>query len=578
MTSVKDISQLDLNSIKNSIKTFLKSQTEFQDYNFEGSGLNVLMEILSYNTQYISYYTNMIGNEMFIDSALLRSSIVSSAKLLGYTPNSSNSAKASIKLQFNSVDSSINSIIVPANTIFTSSKDGKVYLFYNPESYTALRSNNFITEPVNLIEGKKLSFSYVVDTSNDQKYEIPNDGVDISTVLVNIQNSVNDIVFDRYKRVKDFRGLDSESKIFYIEENSNGRYQIFFGDGLLGTSLENGNVINIEYNLTSGSNANNINLFSLSSIISGNSNVTVTTITPSYAGSEKESKESIRNIAPKSFQTQNRAVTSQDYRNIILRDYPNILDVKVWGGEDAVPRQYGKVFIALLPKENLTITKSIEEFISTTILKPVNISTVTPEFVSIDYLEILPIVNLTLNNSKTVLTTNQIIEIVKNIIVAYAAQNLFKFDKTFYSSNLSSKIDSSEPSIVSNEMSIKCRLSKKTFVNSLYTYEFNFNNAIRVGSIISSAIQLSDTLTYYIEDDSLGNLKLFRIVSGEKLYSLGNIGTVNYSSGLVKVNNISALSKTFEINMIPKSNNIVGLREQILSITRENITINTKNL
>ena len=574
MSEIQNISELNFNSIKTNIKEYLKSQDEFSDFNFEGSGLSVLLDILTYNTQYTSYYANMIANEMFLDSAVLRSSIVSNAKLLGYLPRSSTSAKANISLQFNNVPSGNTSdIIVPSGTKFTASVDGQSLIFFTTESYSTNASNNYTIENIEIVEGRKFSFEYVVDNTLRNSYVIPNDNVDINQLKVLVQESVSNLNIETYNRVLDSSDLNPTALVYFIEENTNGNYEISFGKGIYGNEPANGNIITLEYVISKGSIANNVSKFSLSEPISGYSDITITTNQPSYAGSERETKDSIQSLAPISYQTQNRAITSQDYRNLLLREYPNIIDVKVWGGEENNPPQFGKVFISLLPKENFVITDSIKGFILDNILKPYNITSIFPEIINEEYIDIIIDSTIYYDKSKTLLRGDEIRSLVKEKIKEFTGKSLGRFDTILHYSNLTSNIDDSSESIISNENDLKIYISKETFPTVNYKYIFQFNNSIQKSSITSNEITLSDNIKYSIDDDGLGNIRLYRTVNNSKIYNTSFIGIVNYTKGEIEITSLNILTDILRIYSIPVSKNLVAKRNQILRITDNNISV-----
>jgi hypothetical protein len=568
---VKNISDLSFTGIKTSLKNFLKNQSELSDFDFEGSTMNILLDVLSYNTQFQSFYTNMIANEMFMDSATLRSSIVSAAKLIGYIPSSARCSRAKINIQFNGIPDTVSQILIPKNTAFLSSKDNISYRFYTKQDYTALRNNNFLINDIEIIEGTVLTFKYTV-SEQQLYYEIPNDNVDISTLTVTVFDSQDSLNPTIYQKVVTSENLNPDSKIYFIEENTRGKYEVVFGDNIIGNNPPIGSIVQFDYIVSNLNNPNNISIFTLTSSISGYSNITITTSEKSNGGSEKESKTKIQRIAPKTFQTQNRAITTEDYRNLLLRDYANINDAKVWGGEDAVPKQYGKVFIALLPKENFIITDSIKENIIKTILKPANVTTVIPEIVNSEIFYIIPEIKLYYDKNKTTLSSNAIVNNVKQKIIQFSNENLERFDKKFLYSTLVNIIDKSDNSIVSNETSLKCKLIINTTPNILNRYILNFNNQLQVNSVVSSPFLIAG-VNNYIDDDGLGNLRLYEIVSNQKLYKDNTFGTINYSSGLITIPELSTTSTQISITTSPQNKNIIGVREQVLTIINNDINI-----
>lgn len=571
---VRNVAELNFDAVKEDLIEYLKNRPEFTDYNFEGAGLNAILDVLAYNDHYTAFYANMIANEMFLDSAQIRSSIVSNAKLLGYTPNSNTAARATINLQLNNIPGTTTSVSIPRGTKFNAVNEGVTYVFYTIEEYFATSTGGFLVENVQMVEGKEFNFRYTVDNSAEQRYEIPNDNIDISLIQVEVLLSAGDTEGQIYTRVDNVSDIDGDSFVYFIEENSDGKYEILFGDNVFGNRPEDNNVIDIRYNINNGSAANFIPTFTLSGSIQGFSDVTITTVEASNSGSERQTKESVRTLAPKAIQTQNRAITAEDYRTLLLRDYPNIIDAKVWGGEEAVPPQFGKVFIALLPKENFIITDSIKEFILDSVIKPFNIATVIPEIVDTQYMDILVDSTVFYERNNTTLTANQLADVVRQEILDFSDDFLSRFDKTFHYSNFICLIDETENSIVSNETNIKARITVDSFINTNFRYDIQFNNPITPGSVISSGITLSDGNEYFIDDDSNGVLRLFRVSSGQNIYTINNFGTVDYTTGQVIIDCLNVFTgDTFSVTMTPSKRNLESLREQILRIQEENITI-----
>lgn len=584
---VRKVTDLDHTGIKNSLKEFLKNQNDFSDYDFEGSGLNILLDILAYNTQYTSFYANMIANEMFIDSATMRSSVTSLAKLFGYTPRSATSARAKIDIQFNNVQQNIPNIIIPKNTKFTATKDGISYIFYTDKEYNALSSNNFKIENIEIFEGKRFTFRYTVNSSLNTRYIIPNDNVDIYSLNVYVQQSDVNLQQEVYKLGNDISEYNPQSLIYFIEENSDGKYEIYFGENVYGKQPSNGNIVFIEYTICSGDSANNIGIFSGGTSISGFNNFTITVKEKSNSGANQESIENIRTLAPKSIQVQNRAITAEDYRTLILRDYPNVSDVKVWGGEQASPLQYGKVFITLLPKEGFTITNSIKKFVQNEIIKPYNITTILPEIVDAQYIDIIPDISVTYEIKQTRFTQNELINKVIQTVNNFSDSFLNRFDKTFLFSKFITEIDNTDDSFVSNETSYKCKMTKNTTLGVGFNYTFNFNNPISNGSVITDAIMLSDGQTYYIDDNVFGVcsitgeniLRLFKIVNNEKVYIDNDIGRVNYNTGIIRIINLNVFSgNEVSVTMKPRNQNFVSVRENVIRIKQSNINVTMKGI
>lgn len=572
---VRSVTDIDHNGIKNSLKTFLKSQQEFSDYDFEGSGLNILLDVLAYNTHFTSFYANMIANEMFIDSASMRASVTSLAKMFGYIPRSATLSRARLQVQFNNVVNSPPNISIPKNTKFTAIKDGVNYVFYTDKDYNALASKNYKIDSVDIFEGKRMLFKYEVNSQFNQKYVIPNDNVDIFSLKVYVQDSETSSRQDIYQPGISTAQYSPNSLIYFIEENNEGKYEIYFGQNIYGKEPLNGNIVYIEYTICAGSASNDIGTFYAGSSISGYNNFTLTVLEKSNSGADRETIESIRKLAPKSIQVQNRAITAEDYRTLILRDYPNVSDVKVWGGEEASPLQYGKVFITLLPKPGFTITKSIKEFVVNQVIKPYNITTILPEIVDAQYVDIIPTITVTYQQDKTRLTRTELENRIRDNVTAFSTNFLNRFDKSFLYSKFVSQIDNTDASFISNETSYVCRIKKTPFIGLTSNYIFDFKNEVMQGTILSDGFVLQDSITYYI-DDSGNNLRLFKIVNNNKIYVDNNVGTVDYSKGLITVKGLNFLSGSeFSMKAKPKNQNFVSKQENVIRIQQidTNITM-----
>jgi hypothetical protein len=455
------VAELDFDAIKNNLKNFLRDQQEFSDYDFEGSGMSILLDILAYNTHYMGYYLNMVSNEMFLDTALNRDSVVSHAKLLGYTPRSAIASRATINVSFTPVSFDSNSAItIPRFTRFSSeTKDGANYTFVTTSSRVISKNTTtglFTTENLEIKEGRPVAITFTYDASTNprQYFEIPDEGVDTSTLEVLVQKSVENSNQESYILSQDATNVSANSNVYYIEESKSGRYRIYFGDGVIGKKLENGNIVVVSYIVTSGTVANGVRNFKLIDNILTGSTVAITTASESTSGATNESIESIRYTAPKAFISQNRAVTKNDYIALINRDYPYFSAVNVWGGEENDPPVYGKVFFTAKPLGGYEITVTEVEFIKNSIIKPFSVLTVTPEYVPADYTYLNISVDVNFDPTRTNKTASEIELAVIAAINNFSVQNLNSFNNTFKVSQLSRAIDESENYITSNDIKI----------------------------------------------------------------------------------------------------------------------------
>ena len=585
------ITDLDFDDIKSNLKTHLSSQTQFQDYDFTGSGMDVLLDILAYNTHYMGYYANMLGNEMFMDSATLRESVVSHAKHLNVIPTSTTSAAAKINLTF-TPSGTPTSLTVAKNTRFTTSVDGLNYNFTTTKPTTIYPAAG-VYSIINLEikEGNLLTKGYTVNLSDTaQRFILPNGSIDTSTISVTVQNSASDSTVFTYTdgNALDVTTITSTQKVYFIQEVEDSKYEIFFGDGAVGKKLADGNIIFIEYLITTGSAANLASSFTAVGTVAGltSSNYSLTVGSVATGGAAIESINSLKRNVPKLYQAQKRATTKDDYKAILLGERADIESIAVYGGEDASPPVYGKVFIAIKPTGNTAYSTAVKDDIKTSILKKTNVVTVIPELVDpIYYYVILDvIVNY---DPVTLLTSESILKsTINSIISAYFSSDLQKFDQKFRYSTLTKKIDNANQAVRNSKTTVKyqLRVTPATLATTS-TYTLEYGNALTKGTLTSTAFTTSDGFTYTLIDDSLGIVKLVRSTYSSGVVTVNspavymtlldgslNLGTIDYTTGKVVLNNfnpyaISDNSSIIKINVTPSVNNadITPIREQILT-------------
>jgi len=585
------ITDLEFDTIKGNLKTFLKAQTQFQDYDFEGSGMSVLVDLLAYNTHYMGYYANMLGNEMFLDSSSLRESAVSHAKHLNVIPTSRRAAKASLNFSF-TPSGTPTSLTIAKDTKFTTSISGVSYTFTTNKTTSVPRVlvNNvgtYIATNVEVVEGKILNKSYTVNGADStQRFIIPNANVDTTTITVNVQNSSTDSAVTTYKdgNSYDVTTIKGTDKVYFLQEVEGQKYEITFGDGAVGKQLSDGNIIFIEYIVTTGTDANLANSFKAVGSVAGlnSGQYTLTTNAAATGASDIQTIESLQYQAPKLYAAQGRACTKEDYKAIVLDGRPDIESITVVPGEDASPVQYGKVFIAVKPQGNNVFSTASKEAIKTSILKKTNVVTIIPEIIDpvFFYLKFSvdvnydPVTNLT---DEETLKTN-----INTSIQSYLQTNLEKFDQKFRYSQLVQSIDNTNNAIRNNRTTVKYeqRVSPET-LNTPSTYTLNFNNAIEKNTLTSTSFTGTDGDTYILWDDSSGNVKAIKTVSGvvvePKEYLVqpdgGTVqGTIDNATGTVKLNSFRPLAITdgttgICVTVTPSVNNsdITPLREQILT-------------
>jgi len=594
------ITDLEFDGIKSNLVTFLKGQTKFQDYDFEGSGMAVLVDLLAYNSHYMAYYANMLGNEMFLDSSSLRESVVSHAKHLNVHPTSRKASRAKLNITFTPTGSPV-SLTIDKNTKFTSSIDGVAYTYATNKTTTIPRSSTgtYSVTGLEIIEGRILNKAYsVVGADDTQRFVLPNPSIDISTITVNVQKSSTDSEVFTFAdgNAIDVTTIKGTDRVYFLQEVEGGKYEITFGDGAVGRQLSDGNVVFIEYIVTNGTGGNFASTFTAVGSVAqlSSSQYTLTTNESATGGADAQGIESLKFQAPKLYQTQNRATTKYDYKAILLQERPDIESVTVYGGEDADPVQYGRVFIAVKLTGNNVLSETTKSSIKNSILKRVNVVTVEPIIVNPVFIYL--IIDSTINYDPiTNLTDEDTLKInINSSIENYLQTNLEKFDQKFRHSQLVQDIDNTNNSIRNNKTLIKYqqRIAPET-LNVPQTYTLYFTNAIEKGSITSTSFTGTDGNTYSLVDDSLGNIKAAKTTNGvvdtPKEYLIQsdgstNQGTIDYTTGKIQLGSLRPLaitdgSSSIRFNVTPELNNsdITPLREQIITYDANeasSITIN----
>lgn len=472
------ISELDFNEIKNNLKNFLRSQSEFQDFDFEGSGMSVLLDILAYNTHYMGYYLNMVGNEMFLDTAQLRNSILTHAKHINYRPRTRIGSEAVVNITAtpsDTEDTTATQITLDRYTKFLATDiDGVNYQFVAVNSNTVPKVNgSFSFANVYIKQGEVVTLQYAMSPTNTKRrFAIPSANLDSTTVSVVVQESSTNTDTTVYTSVDDITLITANTPAYFLEEDADRRYVLMFGDNVIGKKPKDGSIIIVTYLETSGDVANRITTFRPVDKIGSKyrNNVSITSVVSSFGGSDRETIEQIRFRAPYHYTTQNRAVTKLDYETLIAKDYPNFESVSVWGGQDNEPPIYGKVFISVKTKNNYFLTEAEKETIKNTLIETRNVMTVIPEIVDPEYTYILIKGSVYFNSTLTQLTSEQIKDNIRAAILDYRNDDLLTFNSTFRKSKLQSYIESSEKSITSSD--IKIFLQKRIELDATQTKNY----------------------------------------------------------------------------------------------------------
>ena len=583
------VSELDFDNIKTNLKQFLGDQNEFADYNFDASAMSVLLDLLSYNTHYNAFYLNMIANEMFLDTASIRSSVVSRAKHLGYTPVSMKGAKAYVDLTITPADDPA-TIVIAKNTQFSAAVDGVAYTFCTSNSATVnVNANGIYTSAnVELTQGLPITHKYTANTSDpDQKYLLPNANTDTTTLTVKIQVSATSSDLHTYTAANDTTTVNSTANVYFLEEDEEGRYDITFGDGIIGRALVTGNIIVLSSLVADGDAPNGAKTFSPVSGVGGYSNVIVSTITNAVGGAERDSINTIKFNAPKNYQAQNRAVTISDYKRLLERDYPAAESVIAWGGEEHDPPVYGKVYLAIKPQTGLSLSSSTKSYIADTVLGGRNIVSITPEVVDPDYMYITITSTISYDSTRTTESAEEIKNSISNTVYQYGVNNLGLFANQFRYSPLIQQIDQTETSIESSLTSVKLRREITPILGSSTSYTLKFSNEIKHDS--NTDVSVSSTRFSHNDDngtlrtdcelqDDDGILQVFRTSGADRVVVANNVGTVTYGTGVVALTSfaptaISDGTSELSVTVEPESNDVKPYREQILLIANSDISL-----
>lgn len=581
------VTGLDFDNIKASLQNFLSSQSIFSDYNFTGSGLQVLLDVLAFNNTYLAWYLNMQANEMFLDSAIIRENVVSIAKQLDYTPQSQICSTAVLNLIIRpNIPNPPATITIGQFTPFTTTIDSISYTFLTNQAYTIgidVASGTYIVNDIIVQEGTGFTYQFLVDYSiPGQKFVIPNQNIDINTISVSVQANTQNTGLQVFTLSKDVEPLNGTSPVYFIQETYNQQYEIYFGDGIVGAVPPNQSLVVVTYIAGNASAANGASIFNAGSGVGGFGDVSVTTVTSAYGGSERESISSIKFNAPQSYESQNRAVTVADYEFLLNRNYPNIESISVWGGQDSIPPQYGKVFISLKPTSGYVITNLTKQSIIRDVLQPYNVSTVIPEIIDPDYTFVMITAVVKFTPTLTILTSDSISQLILAAINNFAGINITKFGSPFLYSVLVRTIDLTEPSISNSLTTIKIQ---KRFVPELNKTQnvllsFNSINPIIPGTLGSTQFVVSSDATYsqpyvagdlfYFDDDGLGNLRVYKFVNSFKTVVKAIAGSVDYVNGIIKINSFTPSAFIdpvgIKIWVNPISNDVIPTTNNILII------------
>jgi len=575
-----NVTEVDFADIKSNLKSYLQSQTQFNDYDFEGSNMSVLLDVLSYNTHYNAFYTNMLANEMFLDTAQQRDSVVSRAKELGYITRSARGASANVTLTFTGVSNAISEFALPKNTTFTTSINDRTFTFVTPETNIVKNISNAFSKAITITEGTPVTQEFTVNDASPIKYVIPNENVDTRSIRVTVKESASSSANTIYTQATNIREVNNQSAVYYLQETHDKQYEILFGTGSLGKPVVNGNVIQIEYRVCHGIQTNGANTFSIDSLSVTPSYTSVSLSVNSVArgGVEIESVDSIKFNAPRNFKIQNRAVVAKDFERIILNENTNLSSVIAFGGEEAEPALHGKVYIAIKPQGELIPTATLKDEIKNSI-KTRTMLGIDPVIIDPTYLYVVPTITTYYDTLKANIGSGAIQTLVRDAIVNFSKVNLEQFGQKLRYSRFVRSIDNTNEAILNNEaeFEIQKRFVPSTTTSSLV--ELQYHNALQPSSISSTAFTFNNFISR-LDDDGLGNIRIFRFnEQKQKVFVNSTAGTVDYSTGKIFINNfiVSAFDGIeIKVNANPANKDIVPVREQILIISSADAVINTQ--
>ena len=588
-----NITDLDFDQVSTSLKEYLKGQTTLKDYDFEGSNLAILTDLLAYSAHTSAFNANMVASEMFLDTAQIRKNVVSRAKELGYTPSSRTASKATFDLTVNSptiAGETPNSLTLNRGHEFTTIFDGTSYTFISLDNQTITpTAGAFRFNDLDIYQGKLTTDVYRYSSQvTNQRFPLLNPNIDTSTITINITSN-NTVT--AWTKAGDLTNITTTSTVFYTQENDEGLFEVYFGDGIIGQEPKDGDEISISYLVTDSTHANGASTFSMATSIQGNSDVTMTNTVSASGGKDIETPDQIKFSASKFYTSQNRLVTVQDYKAKLQELYPGADSIAVWGGEDHDPISYGKVYVAIKPSQYSNNLTSAEKTSLKTSLSALSILTVRPEIIDAEILQVIITSNFKYDPTKTSQTKSALETLVKASILAYDNDELSGFDTLFRHSQLSTKIDSVETSVLSNITTIKLKKDytatidgtassiSLTFGNALYN-PHSGHNAAGGGILTTTGFFVSgDASTeYFFDDDGEGNIRRYSLSGSTRVYKDNTAGTIIYSTGKVSINSLtftstSGTASTIEFTVTPSSNDVISARNQLLDITANEISV-----
>ena len=602
-----NISELDFNSIKNSITNYMAADETFSDYSFEGSALSSLTDLLAYNTYYNSFYLNMIANEMFLDTARMRNNVASKAKLLGYLPTSARSARATISATFEITNSTgrsnteLSVLKINRDFVFKFSDLGIDYRFVPDITRIVDRQRvedlgdgtyKHVYEIFDLVvvQGVEVVENYVVDTTDpNQKFFMSNSNVDTTSLRVLIRENRESSYFEEFKLNTDTMKLSDISRTYFLQESHEEKYEVVFGDGVLGKELITGNVVSLTYLITDGAVVNGLtgsmNLLGKTGVAGlklsteGAAPDNLTIIGRTFGGADRETTDSIRFYAPRTFEGQNRAVTVRDYMTIIPKIFPQAESMNVWGGEDNDPPQYGRIFMSIKPSKGLYLSSSEKDDIITKLMRNYSVVSLKPVIMDPEFLRLKLTIQVKYDDESTLIEESELKLAVRNSVIEYNRKFLNDFNSYFRYSQLLATIDETDTSITNNLTTMSLINEQSVTYNTVAEYTFNFSNALQPGSVYSNGFNIAGSSEiYYLDDNSLGSIRFYTVTGNNtKVYSATLGGTINYTTGTIVISGVAITSvlqgDSIGVVADPASNDIFPVRNQIIYLDLDELEI-----
>jgi len=593
-SSALNVTETDFENIADNLKEFLKGQSTLKDYDFEGSTLSILIDLLAYNSHISAFNTNLAASELFLDTAQLRKNVISRAKELGYVPTSYTGATSQFEMNLLNVRNasgsypSLSEMTLTRGSRFSTVFDGSTYNFVVTSSVTPTQNGStYLYSNINLKQGTYVTDTFVYDGQiSNPKFKLSNERVDSNSLSVSVNS---DSVTTGWTQAGDLSSITTTSKVFFSQENDEGFTELYFGDNTIGAKPLDGDIITITYIVVDSVHANGAKVFSLVDAINGFSNAIVSNVTTAYGGAENESIESIKFKASKFYSSQNRLVTLNDYKAKVTEFYPNADAIAIWGGEDNDPPEYGKIFLSIKPINSDYLSQNEKDLIKAR-LRDLNMLTVRPVIVDAEVIDIVINATFKYNPRTATVSKGELESLVTTTIRNYDTTNLNGFDAIFRHSNLTQSIDATDDSILSNVTTIKLRKTLKPTINTSLGYTLNFGNGFyhphdghassTGGILVSTGFKISgdSVTTYYFDDDGNGNLRRYYFSGSTRVYADPTAGSIDYTQGKVTINGIiitdtSNTDKSVYFTIVPNSYDVTATRGQLIDIKQGLITV-----